>query len=200
MARSPPLLDLSRHPLVDHSKKKKRRKKRRGQNPQDEEEACSSETRPRLCFQHAEKVNWVCPAVLEGKPSLLVTDQTSCPTPKKTIRSCASSHWSPEFMYNVWFRYVTEFLRYGRLPVWRLRRRFRLAVTGKRFRKSKILLVTFVRLGPRIMYVQFREVRTKFVTCENLVSLSVQSNMVDERHGVVMSSSRATYTGTDRTF
>ncbi|CAM4558115.1 unnamed protein product [Leuciscus chuanchicus] len=75
------LWDLSRHPLVDHSKKKKKKKrKKRGQNPQDEEEVCSSETRPRLCFQHTEKVNWVCPAVLEGKPSLLVTDQTSCPT------------------------------------------------------------------------------------------------------------------------
>ena len=31
--------------------------------------------------------------------------------------SCTSSHWSPEFMYKVWFRYVTKFLRYGRLPV-----------------------------------------------------------------------------------
>lgn len=79
------LWDLSQHTLVDHSRsKKKRRRRKRGQNPQDEDEACSSETgahtRPRLSFQHAEKLNWVCPAVLEGKPSLLVTDQTNCPT------------------------------------------------------------------------------------------------------------------------
>ncbi|XP_056329747.1 WD repeat-containing protein 53 [Danio aesculapii] len=59
------------------------------QTKSEEEEAssssCSSETacgknEPKLTFQHGEKVNWICPAVLKGKPSLLVVDQRPSPT------------------------------------------------------------------------------------------------------------------------
>ncbi|KAM3875032.1 WD repeat-containing protein 53 [Diretmus argenteus] len=32
---------------------------------------------PRLSFSHGNKVNWVCPAVLKGEPSLVVADQSS---------------------------------------------------------------------------------------------------------------------------
>ncbi|XP_073718759.1 WD repeat-containing protein 53 [Misgurnus anguillicaudatus] len=39
-----------------------------------------AEVKPKLCFNHEDKVNWVCPTMLKGKPSLLVTDQSSSPT------------------------------------------------------------------------------------------------------------------------
>ncbi|KAM6960560.1 WD repeat-containing protein 53-like [Aplochiton taeniatus] len=32
---------------------------------------------PRLSFSHGNKVNWVCPALLKGEPSLVVADQSS---------------------------------------------------------------------------------------------------------------------------
>ncbi|XP_056139155.1 WD repeat-containing protein 53 [Lampris incognitus] len=32
---------------------------------------------PRLSFSHGDKVNWVCPAMLKGEPSLVVADQSS---------------------------------------------------------------------------------------------------------------------------
>lgn len=34
-------------------------------------------TGPRLSFSHGDKVNWVCPALLRGEPSLVVADQSS---------------------------------------------------------------------------------------------------------------------------
>ncbi|XP_072525020.1 WD repeat-containing protein 53 [Salminus brasiliensis] len=37
----------------------------------------STKTGPRLKFSHEDKVNWVCPAMLKGQPSLLVADQSS---------------------------------------------------------------------------------------------------------------------------
>lgn len=44
------------------------------------QEQSDSETRtrvePKLSLNHKDKVNWLCPAVLRGKPSLLVTDQS----------------------------------------------------------------------------------------------------------------------------
>ncbi|KAJ3591206.1 hypothetical protein NHX12_009153 [Muraenolepis orangiensis] len=36
-----------------------------------------STSRPRLRFSHGDKVNWVCPALLKGEPSLVVADQSS---------------------------------------------------------------------------------------------------------------------------
>uniref|UniRef100_A0AAR2M678 WD repeat domain 53 n=2 Tax=Pygocentrus nattereri TaxID=42514 RepID=A0AAR2M678_PYGNA len=40
------------------------------------QEKCTK-TGPKLKFIHEEKVNWVCPAILMGQPSLLVADQSS---------------------------------------------------------------------------------------------------------------------------
>lgn len=37
--------------------------------------ACAK-VEPKLSLNHKDKVNWICPAVLRGKPSLLVTDQS----------------------------------------------------------------------------------------------------------------------------
>lgn len=100
------LWDLSEEALVANERKRKSRKKKpkaraktvsqvqgsdKNQKQQmsgEEAEAggasSSSETHgktmPKLSFNHGEKVNWVCPAVLKGKPSLLVTDQTSSPS------------------------------------------------------------------------------------------------------------------------
>ncbi len=54
--------------------------KKQTQQMSEEAEAGGGKTLPKLSFNHGEKVNWVCPAVLKGKPSLLVTDQTSSPS------------------------------------------------------------------------------------------------------------------------
>ncbi|XP_016360991.1 WD repeat-containing protein 53 [Sinocyclocheilus anshuiensis] len=96
------LWDLSEDALVANERKRKNRKKKpkarakavsqvqnqKQQMSGEEAEAgsasSSSETHgktvPKLSFNHGEKVNWVCPAVLKGKPSLLVTDQSSSPS------------------------------------------------------------------------------------------------------------------------
>uniref|UniRef100_A0A8C1L854 WD repeat domain 53 n=1 Tax=Cyprinus carpio TaxID=7962 RepID=A0A8C1L854_CYPCA len=96
------LWDLSEDALVANERKRKSRKKKpkarakavsevqhqKQQMSGEEAEAgsasCSSETcgktAPKLSFNHGEKVNWVCPAVLKGKPSLIVTDQSSSPS------------------------------------------------------------------------------------------------------------------------
>ncbi|XP_030634426.1 WD repeat-containing protein 53 [Chanos chanos] len=62
--------------------KKEDEKKRGDEEP---EEGCSAvpgtdeclKTGPRLSFKHEDKVNWVCPALLKGQPSLLIADQSS---------------------------------------------------------------------------------------------------------------------------
>lgn len=93
------LWDISREDVLARKSKghKRRQKGRAKKKPEaqathtksEEEEAssssCSSETaggknEPKLTFQHGEKVNWICPAVLKGKKSLLVTDQRPSPT------------------------------------------------------------------------------------------------------------------------
>ncbi|KAJ7995112.1 hypothetical protein DPEC_G00241190 [Dallia pectoralis] len=43
-----------------------------GQSPDTE----SLKSGPKLSFSHGDKVNWVCPALLRGKPSLVVADQS----------------------------------------------------------------------------------------------------------------------------
>ncbi|XP_010865287.1 WD repeat-containing protein 53 isoform X2 [Esox lucius] len=53
-----------------------------GQSPGTEE---SLKTGPKLSFNHGDKVNWVCPALLRGKPSLVVADQS----PNLTVYSLA---------------------------------------------------------------------------------------------------------------
>ncbi|XP_067306011.1 WD repeat-containing protein 53 [Pseudorasbora parva] len=72
------LWDLSREPLVAHGRKPRGQRRRAGARQSVPSQEEQEELRPTQCFQHGEKVNWLCPAVLEGKPSLLVTDQTSC--------------------------------------------------------------------------------------------------------------------------
>lgn len=97
------LWDLSEDALVVNERKRKSHKKRpkarakavcqvQGSDKNQKQQmsgaeaeagsaSSSSETHgktvPKLSFNHGEKVNWVCPAVLKGKPSLLVTDQSS---------------------------------------------------------------------------------------------------------------------------
>ncbi|XP_059370942.1 WD repeat-containing protein 53 [Carassius carassius] len=93
------LWDLSEDALVANERKNKSRKKKakarakeasgaqhqKQQMSSEEAEAGSaSETHgkpePKRSFNHGEKVNWVCPAMLKGKPSLLVTDQSPNPS------------------------------------------------------------------------------------------------------------------------
>ncbi|XP_043115378.1 WD repeat-containing protein 53 [Puntigrus tetrazona] len=97
------LWDLGEDALVANERKRKSRKKKpkakakavsqvqgsdqtqKQQMSGEEAEAGSASsssgtTKPKLSFNHGEKVNWVCPAVLKGKPSLLVTDQSSSPS------------------------------------------------------------------------------------------------------------------------
>lgn len=89
------LWDLSEEALVANERKRKSRPKKpkarvkavgqgsdknQTQQMSEEAEAGGGKTLPKLSFNHGEKVNWVCPAVLKGKPSLLVTDQTSSPS------------------------------------------------------------------------------------------------------------------------
>ncbi|XP_051521169.1 WD repeat-containing protein 53 [Myxocyprinus asiaticus] len=72
-----------------HNKRHKAREKTTSLKQQTKEEEAdgalsSSDTcgniGPKLCLSHREKVNWICPAVLKGKPSVLVTDQSCSPT------------------------------------------------------------------------------------------------------------------------
>nr|XP_046245193.1 WD repeat-containing protein 53 [Scatophagus argus]XP_046245194.1 WD repeat-containing protein 53 [Scatophagus argus] len=41
------------------------------------EEAMEEKSGPKLSISHGNKVNWLCPAVLKGKPSVVVADQSS---------------------------------------------------------------------------------------------------------------------------
>lgn len=103
------LWDLSKHPVVCPDAKAKtrvtaapRRKwkskaKRKGQcqdkatkvemeKEEVENEAATSaeevpeKSGPKLSISHGDKVNWLCPAVLKGEPSVVVADQSSCLT------------------------------------------------------------------------------------------------------------------------
>ncbi|KAI7800487.1 putative WD repeat-containing protein 53 [Triplophysa rosa] len=80
------LWDLSEDaaaPLDNKMTARKKRSKARAKTPKSQmstQEESESETRtrvePKLSLNHGDKVNWLCPAVLRGKPSLLVTDQS----------------------------------------------------------------------------------------------------------------------------
>ncbi|KAL1260158.1 hypothetical protein QQF64_007985 [Cirrhinus molitorella] len=96
------LWDLSEDALVANERKRKSHKKRQkartktasqGSDKNQKQQMSGAEagsasssletqgkTVPKLSFNHGEKVNWVCPAVLKGKPSLLVADQSSSPS------------------------------------------------------------------------------------------------------------------------
>lgn len=101
------LWDLSRHPVVSpetkakpqsaaaHRRKAKTKAKRKVQdkskNPSEAEKeeageeagpAAGSEEEeeqpgPKLSISHGDKINWLCPAVLKGEPSVVVADQSS---------------------------------------------------------------------------------------------------------------------------
>ncbi|XP_054474806.1 WD repeat-containing protein 53 [Anoplopoma fimbria] len=44
------------------------------------EEVTEEKSGPKLSISHGDKVNWLCPAVLKGEPSVVVADQSSCLT------------------------------------------------------------------------------------------------------------------------
>ncbi|XP_072248479.1 WD repeat-containing protein 53 [Leuresthes tenuis] len=98
------LWDLSKHPVmapegkIPASAPQRRRgksKAKRKEQSQDkskthqkaeaegEDEAAAAEeeteekTGPKLSISHGDKVNWLCPAVLKGEPSVIVSDQSS---------------------------------------------------------------------------------------------------------------------------
>ncbi|XP_029302176.1 WD repeat-containing protein 53 [Cottoperca gobio] len=41
------------------------------------EEVTEEKSGPKLCISHGDKVNWLCPVVLKGEPSVVVADQSS---------------------------------------------------------------------------------------------------------------------------
>ncbi|XP_032363936.1 WD repeat-containing protein 53 [Etheostoma spectabile] len=97
------LWDLSKHPVVTpeakaksgvtaaprrKSKSKARRKdqsqdkartppKVEAQKEEEVEEGTEEKAGPKLSISHGDKVNWLCPAVLKGEPSVVVADQSS---------------------------------------------------------------------------------------------------------------------------
>lgn len=97
------LWDLCKHPVVASEQKaqnkvsrlkRRKNKAKRNQESQDktttaeEDEAAAAaaggaevvteeKSGPSLSISHGDKVNWLCPAVLEGKPSVVVADQSS---------------------------------------------------------------------------------------------------------------------------
>ncbi|XP_034024215.1 WD repeat-containing protein 53 [Thalassophryne amazonica] len=92
--------DLSRHPVVtseqktkstqvSRPRKGKNRTKHKGQcqdkrvtvqrekeKPEEPTEEETESSGPKLSISHGDKVNWLCPAVLKGEPSLIVADQS----------------------------------------------------------------------------------------------------------------------------
>lgn len=74
---------------VKVKRKEKLQDKTKGQSElgaeeaEEEEEAGGSEDAkeeklgPKLCISHGDKVNWLCPTVLRGEPSVVVADQSS---------------------------------------------------------------------------------------------------------------------------
>jgi len=98
------LWDLSKHPVMApegkipasapqrrRGKSKAKRKEQTQDKPkthqkaeaEGEDEAAAAEeeteekTGPKLSISHGDKVNWLCPAVLKGEPSVIVSDQSS---------------------------------------------------------------------------------------------------------------------------
>ncbi|XP_023128918.2 WD repeat-containing protein 53 [Amphiprion ocellaris] len=100
------LWDLSKHPVVapegksqatgpqrrkgkskakrkeQHQDKVKSPQKAEAEKGEDEaaggaEEAMEEKSGPKLSISHGDKVNWLCPAVLKGEPSVIVADQSS---------------------------------------------------------------------------------------------------------------------------
>ena len=64
-------------------------------------------------------------------------------------------------------------------PVWCLFCRIWLTVTVKRLWKSKIHLITFVRIGPKMPYTNFHDNRSKIVTRETFFAFSTFFKMAE---------------------
>lgn len=47
------------------------------EEPTAEEEEQQQQPAPKLSISHGDKINWLCPAVLKGEPSVVVADQSS---------------------------------------------------------------------------------------------------------------------------
>uniref|UniRef100_A0A3Q3X3C9 Uncharacterized protein n=1 Tax=Mola mola TaxID=94237 RepID=A0A3Q3X3C9_MOLML len=100
------LWDLSKHPVVSpetkaktqmaaaHRRKGKTKAKRKEQSQDktksdpgvgaekedaevEEDVAAEEKSGPKLSISHGDKVNWLCPAVLKGEPSVVIADQSS---------------------------------------------------------------------------------------------------------------------------
>lgn len=59
------------------------------------EEVMEEKSGPKLSINHGDKVNWLCPAVLKGEPSVVVADQSS--SLKSTL--CHSCRFTPFTMF-----------------------------------------------------------------------------------------------------
>lgn len=96
------LWDLGKHPVVSpegkpqgaapQHRKRKSKSKRKEQTPNKEQtaqlekeaeeeedtaaEKVTDKPGPKLSIKHSDKVNWLCPAVLKGVPSVMVADQS----------------------------------------------------------------------------------------------------------------------------
>lgn len=100
------LWDLSKHPVVSpetkaktqmaaaHRRKGKTKAKRKEQSQDktksdpgvgaekedaevEDDVAAEEKSGPKLSISHGDKVNWLCPAVLKGEPSVVIADQSS---------------------------------------------------------------------------------------------------------------------------
>ncbi|XP_054650097.1 WD repeat-containing protein 53 [Dunckerocampus dactyliophorus] len=89
------LWDISKHPVVTPEgkmkgvatphKKGKSKAKRKEQdkadvpqkNEAEKDEEGTEKSGPKVNINHGDKINWLCPALLKGTPSLLVADQSS---------------------------------------------------------------------------------------------------------------------------
>ncbi|XP_008424016.1 WD repeat-containing protein 53 [Poecilia reticulata] len=90
------LWDLSKHPVVNpeapqrrkgKSGRRRREQEKLKQKADEEDEAAAKDQEspteeettsgPKLSISHGDKVNWLCPAVLKGEPSVIVADQST---------------------------------------------------------------------------------------------------------------------------
>uniref|UniRef100_A0A3B5M0A4 WD repeat domain 53 n=1 Tax=Xiphophorus couchianus TaxID=32473 RepID=A0A3B5M0A4_9TELE len=71
------LWDLSKHPVVNPEGKTQTTapQRRKGKSSRRRREQTTSG--PKLSISHGDKVNWLCPAVLKGEPSVIVADQST---------------------------------------------------------------------------------------------------------------------------
>ncbi|XP_061829062.1 WD repeat-containing protein 53 isoform X2 [Nerophis lumbriciformis] len=79
------LWDISKHPVLtpegaaaSHKKGKyKAKKKEKGKAEAQQKSEAEKDSGAKVNIDHGDKINWLCPALLKGRPSLLVADQSS---------------------------------------------------------------------------------------------------------------------------